>query len=88
MSDQSQTIPSQASEAIGLQRITPRQCDMRHGPELEERCPNIAFWSAKGFDGLPYAVCRDDMQAMANMNSDNAEAFQPALAEAKVARQG
>lgn len=51
----------------GLQRIVPRQCEAGV-------CVELAFWAYNG-----YAVGYDCMRAMAAMNSDNAEAFAPAL---------
>jgi hypothetical protein len=50
-----------------LQRINPRPCEVTP-------CQNIASWAYRGV-----AVCIEDMQAMSDMNSDNAEAFSPAL---------
>lgn len=60
----------------GLEQIVPRQCevcDLIDGEEVVQ-CPHSACWQ---YDGT--AVCLPDMKAMARMNSDNAEAFAPAL---------
>jgi hypothetical protein len=60
----------------GLVRIVPRQCevfDLIDGEEIVQ-CPHTACWQYAGF-----AVCLPDMKAMARMNSDNEEAFTPAL---------
>ena len=54
-------------DETGLQPIALRPCEI-------EGCQNDAVWA---FNGI--AVCVDDMKEMASMNSDNAEAFAPAL---------
>jgi len=54
-----------------LQRIEPRPCDI-------EQCHHTAHWSYRGT-----AICYEDMQVMSDMNSDNEEAFAPALAHAE-----
>jgi hypothetical protein len=60
----------------GLARIVPRQCeifDLIDGEEVVQ-CPHPACWQ---YDGT--AVCLPDIKAIARMNSDNEEAFAPAL---------
>ena len=49
---------------------------------IEMHCENTAYWA---YDRN--AVCIECMQVMAGMNSDNAEAFSPALAAAKKGQQ-
>jgi hypothetical protein len=60
-----------------LVRIVPRQCEISDLINGEDwvRCPHTATWQYEGT-----AVCLDDMKAMAAMNSENEEAFAPALA--------
>lgn len=58
-----------APEGDGLQQIESRPCEI-------DGCTQLAHWSYNGT-----AVCHEDMRAMASMNSDNAEAFAPALVE-------
>ncbi len=58
--------------------IAPRQCEVGMEPASGERCTNTAYWHFTG-GAVPSALCYDCMRAMADMNSDNEEAFAPAL---------
>ena len=60
-------------ETPGTQRLdTPRQCEI--GSEFGERCPLPAHWQVNG-----WAMCDEDIQLLADMNSDNEELVRPAL---------
>lgn len=58
----------------GTRRLSePRQCEI--GSEFGERCPLPARWQVNG-----WAMCDEDIQMLANMNSENEELVRPALA--------
>ncbi len=58
-----------------LMRVPPTQCTI--GIELPDfpRCEREGVWTFNG-----YALCDECISSMASMNSDNAEAFAPAMA--------
>lgn len=61
----------------GLERIVPRRCEIVALGDDEDlvQCPHQACWQ---YDRT--AICLEDIKAVARMNSDNEEAFAPALA--------
>ena len=64
-----------------LFRISPRQCQVGEDcSELFDRCTNTAYWLFTG-NVAPVALCTECMRDMAEMNSDNEEAFAQALVE-------
>lgn len=48
-------------------------------PKFDRQCANTAFWKYNNI-----ALCRTCMEAMSIMNSDNEQAFAPALAVSSV----